>query len=179
MRRCAVIEILPGRLRHGGRPSTGQPSTPGAFRSGVLVLMVLVTWLTGCGGESDGTSLLEDSSILVAEIPGLSAGRISDRQTGDRASVTKLYDVSGSWEAASVALADAVQAHGWTIESINCVGTGNDVIAKKQIEGTWVLLQSGAGTRGAGLILSIDRTPPAPFTVTGSCQAAFVVAAQS
>jgi len=181
MRRCAVIEILPGRLRRGGRPSTGQPSTPGAFRSGVLVLMVLVTWLTGCGGESDGTSLLEDSSILVAEIPGLSAGRISDRQTGDRASVTKLYDVSGSWEEASVALADAVRAHGWTIESINCVGSGNDVIAKRRIGDSWVLLQSGAGARGAGIILSIDpnQLPPAPFTVTGSCSQALVGAART
>ena len=35
-------------------------------------------------------------------------------------------------------------------------GSGNDVIAKKSISGTWVLLEAGAGTRGAGIILRLD-----------------------
>jgi hypothetical protein len=143
------------------------------------MLVALLVTLAACGSGGVDLDTLEGAPILQADIAGLSAGQITSTTPGERATLTKLYDVSGSWEAASVALADAVQAHGWTIESINCVGTGNDVIARKQIEGTWVLLQSGAGTRGAGLILSIDRTPPAPFTVTGSCQPAFVVAAQS
>ncbi len=111
----------------------------------------------------------------------MSSGRITDRQSGDRASVTKLYDVSGSWEEASVALAEAVRAHGWTIESVNCVGSGNDVIAKRRIGDSWVLLQSGAGATGAGIILSIDpnQAPPAPFAVTGSCAQALVGAART
>jgi hypothetical protein len=143
------------------------------------LLVALLLALTACGGGGVDLDTLESAPILEANIAGLSAGEITNRTPGERATITKLYEVSGSWEAASVALAEAVQAHGWTIESINCVGTGNDVIAKKQIEGTWVLLESGAGARGAGLILTIDRTPPAPFTVTGSCQPAFVKAASS
>lgn len=143
------------------------------------LLVALLVTLAACGSGGVDLDTLENAPILEANIAGLSGGRITERTPGERATLTKLYEVSGSWEAASVALADAVQAHGWTIESVNCVGTGNDVIAKKQIEGTWVLLQSGAGARGAGLILTIDGTPPNSFTVTGSCQPAFVKAAQS
>jgi hypothetical protein len=143
-----------------------------------LLVIVLLT-LAACGGSGVDLDTLEADPILEATIAGLSAGQITNRTPGERATLTRLYEVSGSWEGASVALADAVQAHGWTIESINCVGTGNDVIAKKQIEGTWVLLESGAGARGAGLILTIDARPPAPFTVSGSCQPALVKAASS
>ena len=126
------------------------------------MLLTLLLTLAACGGTGVDLNTLENAPILEANIAGLSGGEITDRTAGERATLTKLYEVSGSWEAASVALADAVQAHGWTIESINCVGTGNDVIAKKQIEGTWVLLESGAGAGGAGLILSIDAEPPMP-----------------
>ncbi len=145
------------------------------------MLVALAMMLAACAGNNAGLDTLEADPLLQADVEGLSAGRITNRTAGERATITKLYEVSGSWEAASVALADAVQAHGWTIESINCVGTGNDVIAKRQIAGTWVLLESGAGTRGAGLILSIDQTkrPPAPSTVIGSCQPALIDAAQS
>ena len=142
-------------------------------------LVALLLTLAACGGSGVDLDTLENAPILEANIAGLSGGQITNPTAGERATLTKLYEVSGSWEEASVALAEAVQAHGWTIESINCVGTGNDVIAKKQIEGTWLLLESGAGAGGAGLILSIDSTPPAPFTVTGPCQPAFVKAANS
>lgn len=92
--------------------------------------------------------------------------------------VTQLMEVSGNWEAASVELARTVQAHGWAVESINCVATGNDVIGKKQIGGQWVLLESGAGTRGAGIILRLDpsQQPPGSFGVEGRCPAALLAA---
>lgn len=95
--------------------------------------------------------------------------------------MTRLMDVVGDWNEVSVAIARAVRDHGWTVESLNCVGTGNDVIAKKLVDDTWVLLESGAGTRGAGIILRIDpqQVPPGEFTVTGPCPVALVTAASS
>ena len=143
-----------------------------------FVALLMAITLAACGSESLELSALENSPILQAEIPGFSGGRATERTAG---SITKLFDVAGSWEDASVALAKAVKAHGWLVESINCVGTGNDVIARRQINGTWVLLESGAGAGGAGMILSIGSNPgsPSSLEVTGSCPQALIEAAGS
>lgn len=142
----------------------------------MAVLSVLA--LAACSSGSDRVTLaiLQNESILEASIPGLSGKLISDEQSGSRPTLTQLMDVSGSWEAASVRLAETVAAHGWTVESINCVGTGNDVIAKKLVDGQWILLESGAGTRGAGIILSLDPSQSAPrsLSVEGRCPTALI-----
>jgi len=143
----------------------------------IAALIVLV--LAGCSANSGlGLDSLEAESILSADIPGLSNDRVTDRQNGSSPMITQLSDVAGSWEAASVEIAHAVRRHGWTVDSINCVGTGNDVIAKKQIEGQWVLLESGAGTRGAGIILRLAPTQQAPGSVDidSRCSAALIAA---
>jgi hypothetical protein len=126
-----------------------------------LVLMLL---LGACSGDGPA---LADESILSANIPGTSETSFDDN--GDQ--VTKLFDVSGDWVEVSIAIAEIVRDHGWSIEGINCVGTGNDVLARKQVDGRWLQLDSGAGTRGAGLIVSVapDQRAPRPFTVTGRC----------
>ncbi len=145
------------------------------------VVVAAAVVLAACGGESLNIDTLADAPILHAEIAGLTNGRVTQRDGGERASITRLYEVAGSWEDASVSLAAAVSAHGWQIQSVNCVGTGNDVTAKRRIGGIWILLESGAGTRGAGIILSVDtdQAPPGPFAVTGSCTQALIESAGS
>jgi hypothetical protein len=90
-------------------------------------------------------------------------------------------DVTGDWNAVSVRLAEAARATGWTVTAVNCVGTGNDVIAKKRIGGEWFLLESGAGTRGAGIILRYDPQQQAPegFSASGRCPPELVRAAET
>ncbi len=127
-----------------------------------LATITLIAAACTAGGDALTLTDLENESILAASIPGLSGKRITEERAGSNPGLTQLMNVSGSWEAASVNLAQAVQAHGWTVESINCVGTGNDVIATKLVKGQWVLLESGAGTRAAGIILGIhpNQNPP-------------------
>lgn len=140
-------------------------------------LIVLLVGIGACGGAGDVT-VLEAESMLSVSIPGTAGGRTTTDTDPPR--VTRLFDVTGDWNAVSVAIADAAQAAGWTIESVNCVGTGNDVIARKNVDGTWLLLESGAGTRGAGIIVSIAsaQRPPKAFQATGSCPRALESAAQ-
>ncbi len=144
------------------------------------VWMLLCLGLASCGGGGADVDALQSRPILEAVVPGFVDGYISEISDGDDPSVTKLYEVDGSWESASVALAGVVRQYGWQIERINCVGTGNDVIARREVEGTWLLLQSGTGTRGAGMILSVDadQGPTAALTVGGSCPQALIDAAQ-
>jgi len=145
-----------------------------------LAAASLVLLSTACSAGADGLTLaaLQEEPILDATIAGLTAKRITEERSGANPMVTQLMEVRGSWEAASVKLAKAVLAHGWTVESINCVGTGNDVIAKKQIEGQWVLLESGAGTRAAGIILRRDpsQQPPKSLKLDDRCPAALIAA---
>ena len=144
--------------------------------SGVLLVVVSAA----CSSGADGLTLatLEEEPILDAIIPGMTAKRITHEQGGSSPMVTQLMEVSGSWETASVNLAKAVLGHGWTVESINCVGTGNDVIAKKLIADEWALLESGAGTRAAGIILQLDpsQQPPRSLSVQGRCPAELISA---
>ena len=150
-----------------------------AMRLRRLLAAVFLLAVSACSPtEEEGVTLasLRSESILDAAIPGLSAKRITEEQSGTRPKLTQLMDVTGSWETASVKIAEAVQIHGWTVESINCVGTGNDVIAKKLSEGQWMLLESGAGSRAAGIILSLDpgQRAPSPLTVDGRCPQALI-----
>lgn len=142
--------------------------------------MAIALLVAGCSAGSLTLDNLKDEAILTADIPGMSDRRITEERSGDWPSLTQFGDVAGDWTAASVALANAVRLHGWTVTSVNCVGTGNDVIAKKEIGGTWVLLESGAGTRGAGIILRRDpsQQPPGAFGSEGRCPAALLEAAR-
>jgi hypothetical protein len=116
-------------------------------------------------------------SILNIEIPGTADGRVSTDADG---SVTKLFDVTGDWEEVSIDIAGIAQDEGWTVSSLNCVGTGNDVIAKNLVDGQWLLLESGAGERGAGVIVSRapQQVPPGSLTVSGRCPDALVRAVE-
>ncbi len=125
-------------------------------------MLMFIAVACSSGGDALTLDDLEKESILEANIPGLSGKRIAEERSGADPRLTQLMDVAGSWEEASVKLAEAVQAHGWTVESINCVGTGNDVIATKLVGGQWVLLESGAGTRAAGIILRLHPTQRPP-----------------
>ena len=167
-------------------PAAAQPRPMDRAHSrGCRQLLMMVSFLAlvsaSCSSQPAGPTLadLRGESILSARITGLGDGRFTDERAGPSPMVTQLRAVTGSWEAGSVSLAQAVQEHGWGVELINCVGTGNDVIAKKQIEGQWVLLESGTGTRGAGLILRIDpvQQPPEPLAVEGRCPPSLVAAA--
>lgn len=131
-------------------------------------------------GEVD-VRALESEPILETQFAGATASRTSRGRDAAGPTVTRLMEVVGDWDAVSVAIARAVREHGWAVETVNCVGSGNDVIAKKLLGDTWVLLESGAGTRGAGIILRIDpdQRPPGDFTVTGPCSPALVAAASS
>ncbi len=142
-----------------------------SIRSRALVVAALVSACSGFGAADP----LGGESILEVEIPGTAGGRTSS----DGGTITKLFDVIGDWNQVSVDLAGVAQAEGWTITALNCVGTGNDVIAKKQVDGEWLLLESGAGERGAGLILRRDpaQSPPDRLSVTGRCPQALVAAA--
>jgi hypothetical protein len=136
---------------------------------------MVVIVVAACAGSTD-TSVLTSEPILDAAIPGTAGGRLTVDE--DEPTATKLFDVIGDWTAVSVAIAELVQAEGWTIERINCVGTGNDVIARKQANDTWLLLESGAGTAGAGLILTVapEQRPPADFRSTGPCPQSLIAA---
>ena len=144
---------------------------------------LLVALLGACAdGSPDGLTLsaLEGDAILDQDIAGTTNPRTTDMRSGEQPSLTVLMDVTGDWNAVSAALAEAAQATGWTITSVNCVGTGNDVIAKKQIDGAWALLESGAGTRGAGIIIRYDpdQRSPGAFSVSGRCPARLVAAVE-
>jgi hypothetical protein len=137
--------------------------------------------LASCGGSGGVTVQdLEAQPILEFPVAGASNVRKAGTEGGSRPAVTVLADVGGDWGAVSVRLARAVLRDGWTITSINCVGTGNDVIAKKRIGETWVLLESGAGTAGAGIILRYDpqQATPSALTVSGVCPPDLVAAAE-
>lgn len=144
----------------------------------VTVTLLLVALLPACTtGVIDRSSddPIAGQSILGVEIPGTANGEIN---TGSDGSVTKLFDVTGDWELVSVEIAEIVQDEGWTVASLNCVGSGNDVIARKLVDGQWLLLESGAGERGAGII--VRRAPrqvaPEALSVTGRCPDALVAA---
>ena len=113
--------------------------------------------------------MLRGESILDAPIRGTTGGRIEIDDSAPR--VTRLLDVTSDWNDVSVAIADLAIAEGWAIEDINCVGTGNDVIARKKVGATWLLLESGAGTAGAGVIISVaaDQRPPVALRSSGRC----------
>jgi hypothetical protein len=127
--------------------------------------MILVLVTNGCGGAGERTSLA-DEGILAAAVPGTANSRI-DSQTDSR--VVRLMDVTGDWNQVSVDIARLARQHGWNITSVNCVGTGNDVIAYKEAGDEVWLLESGAGTRGAGLIVSVVGSAASGFTVGGRC----------
>ena len=128
-----------------------------------------------CAGSSDDGTLTGES-LLAVDIPGTSGGETSVAPDG---AVTKLFDVAGDWSVLGVELARIVQAEGSTITALNCVGTGNDIIANKRVDDEWLLLESGAGGRGAGIIVSRDlsQQPPGPLIVTGRCPRGLVDAA--
>ena len=125
--------------------------------------------MSGCGSTERAISR---ESILQVPIPGTAAASTST--SGD--TVTRLLDVTGSWVQVSVDLSLTVQREGWQVDSLNCVGTGNDVIAKKRVSDRWLLLESGAGERGAGIIVRPDpgQLPPGELVVTGNCPRALV-----
>ncbi len=152
-----------------------------AVRVAWSVASTLTLMLASCAGSDVGVAALAAEPLLEAPIPGWVGGRIVEQTEGERPSITKLFEVDGAWEAASVALALAVREHGWEIERINCVGTGNDVIARKQVDGTWLLLESGAGSKAAGMIVSIDDDQGATegLSVGGRCPPELVDAAGS
>lgn len=134
--------------------------------------LLIVALAAGCGGDEQTGR----DSIFGVDIPG--TANPSTSTSGN--TVTKLFDVTGDWTEVSVVIAETAKREGWRIESVNCVGTGNDVIAKKDDNGTWLLLESGAGERGAGIIVRPDpaQSGPAPFTVSGRCPSQLVDAAR-
>ena len=134
--------------------------------------LALLAVAAGCAGDVEG---LAELAILAVDISDTTNGETSI----DGDSVTRLYEVTGDWEQVSIEIARAVKDEGWTITGVACVGTGNDVIAKKYIDDRWVLLEAGAGGRGAGIILRTDpdQTEPTGFSVTGPCARRFVSAA--
>ncbi len=148
-------------------------------RAGAVAMLTLVA---ACGGSGDALDLaaLEREPILTVPVAGTANPRTVDSSGGHRPAITVLADVTGDWGDVSVSLAQAVRREGWTITSVDCVGTGNDVIARKLIAGTWVLLESGAGTRGAGVILRVDpdQGDSPPVVASGRCPAALVDAAR-
>ena len=152
----------------GSRWDCTQRTHNWALRIGVPLLVVLL--LFACGQQ---VAQAEQESILQIAIPGTENPTLNTSGTTQ----TRLLDVTGSWIQVSVDLASIVQREGWQIESLNCVGTGNDVIAKKNVEGQWLLLESGAGERGAGIIVRPDPTQTPPVggvTITGNCPPQFV-----
>ena len=146
-------------------------------RCTVVVSAVLVLLLSACSALVDRSSVpdgpIAGQSIFDIEIPGTANGQLT---TGTDGSVTKLYDVTGDWEQVSVELAGIVQDEGWTVASLNCVGSGNDVIARKLVDGQWLLLESGAGERGAGIIVrrAPQQSAPPSLSVSGRCPDALV-----
>lgn len=143
-----------------------------------MAIAALAMTAGACGTRSAGDGTIASESILRVAIPGTSGGSTSTASDG---TVTKLFDVMGDWSLVSVELARIVQREGWTITAVNCVGTGNDVIAQKRVAGEWLKLESGAGGRGAGIIVSRDRSqrPASPLSVTGRCPRALVDVAES
>lgn len=143
-----------------------------------MAIATLATITAACGALSAGDEIIGSESILQVAIPGTSGGSTTLASDG---TATKLFDVTGDWSLVSVELARIVQREGWTITALNCVGTGNDVIAQKQVAGEWLKLESGAGVRGAGIIVSRDASqdPPSRLSVTGRCPQALVDVAES
>ncbi len=143
-------------------------------------LSVLVAGLgmvaVACGGAADVPALGE-LPILSAPWPGTGP---PVREVDDADHVVELRRVEGDFEVVSAELVRLVRAQGWTVTSVRCVGTGNDVIAVREIAlGAWAKLQSGAGTAGAGMILTpTDPVAPLPLapTVQGQCSATFLTA---
>ena len=144
------------------------------MRSGFATGFAFSLLIAGCSSEQEREQF-HSESVLQVEIPGTTDRTVTT--SGD--TVTKLFDVAGDWIQVSVDIAHIVQREGWQIESVNCVGTGNDVVAKRNDNGEWLLLESGAGERGAGIIVRPDpaQAPPSPFTVTGRCPVQLVNAA--
>ncbi|MDH3606252.1 MAG: hypothetical protein OER12_04585 [Acidimicrobiia bacterium] len=148
----------------------------------LLHLAIVGGLVAGCsnGGGADRLTLddLKSESILGADIPGFAGRQVTDEQGGDNPTITQLMTVTGDWNTASVDLANAVQLRGWTVESINCVGTGNDVIAKKLVGDEWALLESGAGTRGAGIILRRhpNQSPAGEVEIDSRCPPSLIAA---
>ena len=142
---------------------------------------ILVVATAACSTEPAGLTVeqLRAEPILSLELRGAGAGSITDQQDGSNPMATVLFDVEGDWRQVAVELAVQVREAGWTVENVNCVATGHDVIGRKELAGEWVLLESGAGTRGAGIILRRDpaQQPPQAFAVTGSCPSDLVRAA--
>lgn len=124
--------------------------------------LVCALAVVACSGEAPAAE-----PILQVAIPGTE----NPVTTTSGETTTVLMDVPGDWNDVSVELSLAAQRAGWQIESLNCVGSGNDVIAKKLADGRWLLLESGAGERGAGIIVrpAPDQGPPGRLVVTGRC----------
>jgi hypothetical protein len=108
-----------------------------------------------------------DEGLLSVEVPG-AVETTTDRSSGK---VTRLFDVTGEWNRVSVTIAELAQADGWKIDKINCVGTGNDVIGLKKVGNGYRKLESGAGQRGAGIIVSEvgDRVITGGVVISGNC----------
>lgn len=137
-------------------------------RNMAALAMVLAVVFGACGSEDPvAVDTVAIDAVLDVPIPGTANPSIS--ASGD--TVTRLFDVTGNWVQVSVDLAEVVQREGWRVQSLNCVGTGNDVIAKKQVDGRWLLLESGAGERGAGIIVrpDPDQTSASHVVVSGDC----------
>ncbi len=134
--------------------------------------------VVACADSSAATDLAA-LPVMSAPVAGTTNSFVETNPDGK---VFRQMDVTGEWNAVSASIADVVQAHGWTIESINCVGTGNDVISRKQVDGRWILMEAGAGETIAGMILSVptDQRPArTPLEVTGRCPQVLVAAASS
>ena len=163
-----------------GREGADSKEVRIAFRTVAFALLLAAA---ACSGGDDGITLdqLRAEPILSVDLSGADTGRVADEQGGADPMVMVLFDVAADWRDVAVDLADRVGAAGWTVETVNCVATGYDVIARKEIAGEWVLLESGAGTRGAGIILRRDPAQRAPraFSVTGSCPADLALVASS
>ena len=143
-----------------------------SLRYGALAWVL--AFVSACSGGGDGVALA-DESILQALVPGTSNSRI---ESSSPQQVTRLMDVTGDWNRVSVDLARLAREHGWDVTSVNCVGTGNDVVGYKQVDGEARLLESGAGTRGAGIIVSATNSVGSGFSSSGRCPLALVEEAQ-
>ncbi len=142
----------------------------------VVAAATAAALLAGCGGGPEPVAL-GDLPVLTALWPGTGPPERTE-DAADR--LVELRPLYGSFDKASVELATMVRAQGWQVTQVRCVGSGNDVIAVREVaDGAWVLLEAGAGERGAGMILTrLDGPPtvPAEVPVEGDCPAALVAA---